>query len=142
MSVHDANAADDGLSGEAGRVADAFAASAARRSTFAAPYRHYLLENLFPADVADALADLPFAAPDLGGVSGPARAAQRRAQLFRPGGDGALSRSCGRWRRRSSRRERRPIPEPFGAPIDDTRCGSNTRRTSTASGSSRTPTSG
>ena len=33
-----------------------------RRATFDAPYRHYLLENVFPADVADALADLPFAA--------------------------------------------------------------------------------
>ena len=55
MSLHDANAAGGRLSGEAERVADAFAASAARRATFEAPYRHYLLENLFPADVADAL---------------------------------------------------------------------------------------
>ena len=32
MSVHDANATEDRLVGEAGRVADAFAAAAARRS--------------------------------------------------------------------------------------------------------------
>ena len=34
------------------------------------PYRHYLLENVFPADVAAELAQLPFAPPVLNGVSG------------------------------------------------------------------------
>ncbi len=104
MSIHDANAADDRLGGEADRVADAFAAAAARRSRFDAPYRHYLLEDVFPADVADALADLPFAAPDLAGVSGrreltTTRAAistRRRWRVFP---------SCGRSRRRCSRRQ-------------------------------------
>src|SRR5580704_8227884 len=58
------------LSAEAARVADAFAASIANRRAFDEPYRHYLIENAFPADVAEALATLPFAAPTLDGVSG------------------------------------------------------------------------
>lgn len=54
----------------AARVAEAFAASLARRRSFDEPYRHYLIDNCFPRDVADELADLPFAAPTLDGVSG------------------------------------------------------------------------
>ena len=105
MSVHDANAADDSLSGEAGRVADAFADAVTRRASFDAPYRHYLLDNLFPADVADELAELPFAAPDAWRRLRAARAAQRFPQLFRRGGDGAFSGRCARSRRRCNRRE-------------------------------------
>ena len=104
MSVHDANAADGSLGGEAGRVADAFAASAARRSTFEAPYRHYLLENVFPADVADALADLPFAAPDLAGVSGGASCTTTRAAISTRRRWRAFP-SCERSPRRCSRSE-------------------------------------
>ena len=55
---------------EAQRIADAFAASIAARRSFAQPYAHHFLDALFPADVADELADLPFAAPALDGVSG------------------------------------------------------------------------
>ena len=120
MSLHDANAADGRLSGDAGRVADAFAASVARRATFEAPYRHYLLEDLFPADVADALADLPFAAPDARRRLRPARAAQRLAQLFRCGGDGALSRHAGGRGGAAVAAIVRLIAESFAAPIDDT----------------------
>src|SRR5579862_3330079 len=58
------------LSPAAQRVADAFAASIAARKIFDEPYRHYLLENVFPKDISDELADLPFAAPRLDGVSG------------------------------------------------------------------------
>ena len=50
-------------------VASVRASVAARRS-FETPYRHHLVDNLFPADVADELADIPFAAPELHGVSG------------------------------------------------------------------------
>ena len=45
-------------------------ASMAARRSFSRPYRHSVLENLFPAEVADGLAELPFAAPSLDGVSG------------------------------------------------------------------------
>ena len=120
MSLHDANAADGRLSGDAERVADAFAASVARRATFEAPYRHYLLESIFPGDVADALANLPFAAPDLNGVSGRRElhndsrsyfdaAAMARFPVMRAAAE-ALQ----------SPRIVRLIAESFAAPIDDT----------------------
>ncbi len=38
--------------------------------TAAEPYRHWLLSDLFDAATVEALAALPFPAPDLGGVSG------------------------------------------------------------------------
>jgi hypothetical protein len=62
--------AAESLSAPAARVAEAFIAAVDRRASFDKPYRHHLLENVFPADVADALAELPFAAPALDGVSG------------------------------------------------------------------------
>ena len=45
-------------------------ASIAARRSFDTPYRHHLIDGLFPARVADELADLPFRAPSLDGVSG------------------------------------------------------------------------
>ncbi|MDX7951961.1 2OG-Fe(II) oxygenase [Lichenihabitans sp. Uapishka_5] len=45
-------------------------ASVDKRRSFAAPYAHYLVDNLFPKADADELADLPFKAPSLDGVSG------------------------------------------------------------------------
>ena len=58
------------MSPEARRVADAFLAAVAARTAFDKPYRHYLVDDVFPADVSATLADLPFAAPVLDGVSG------------------------------------------------------------------------
>ena len=34
------------------------------------PYRHWFLQRCLPADAVDPILDLPFPAPDLGGVSG------------------------------------------------------------------------
>jgi hypothetical protein len=45
-------------------------ASVTARRGFDRPYPYYLVDNLFPAAVADELADLPFQAPSLDGVSG------------------------------------------------------------------------
>jgi len=39
-------------------------------TAFAEPYPHWVLNDLFPADVYAELRDLPFPAPELGGVSG------------------------------------------------------------------------
>ena len=58
------------LSAAAARIAAAFEAAVEARRTFERPYRHHLLENVFPDDVADALAELPFAPPTLNGISG------------------------------------------------------------------------
>ena len=45
-------------------------ASIHARQVFETPYRHWLIDNVFPKPVADELADLPFSAPSLEGVSG------------------------------------------------------------------------
>ncbi len=58
------------LSPAAARIADAFEAAIEARRSFDRPYPYYLMDNVFPADVSDALADLPFAPPVLNGVSG------------------------------------------------------------------------
>ena len=47
-------------------VIDAFARAQADHQ----PYRHWLLTQILPPGMTDALRSLPFAAPDLGGVSG------------------------------------------------------------------------
>ena len=52
------------------RVAAAFETAIAERRSFDRPYTHHLLDNVFPADVSDTLAELPFAPPVLNGVSG------------------------------------------------------------------------
>ena len=49
---------------------DRFAASLTSAERFERPYRHWLLKDVLPASVAQALDDLPFEAPDLHGVSG------------------------------------------------------------------------
>ena len=51
-------------------IAASFAKSLAQAQLFDTPYRHYLVTNLFPGDVAAQLSDLPFGAPKLEGVSG------------------------------------------------------------------------
>jgi hypothetical protein len=51
-------------------VARAIEASLARARAVAEPYPNWRLEGLFPEPVARALADLPFHAPHLNGVSG------------------------------------------------------------------------
>ncbi len=45
-------------------------ASVDNRRAFTKPYAHYLVDRFFPKVVADELADLPFKAPSLDGVSG------------------------------------------------------------------------
>lgn len=62
-------ASDTSSIGVSDIVASVQASVAARRS-FDTPYRHALVDTLFPAAVADELADMPFAAPALHGVSG------------------------------------------------------------------------
>jgi hypothetical protein len=58
------------LSPAARAVAETFEAAIAARRSFERPYSYHLLDNVFPAAVADALAELPFAPPVLDGVSG------------------------------------------------------------------------
>ena len=51
-------------------IASSVIRSVDRRRTFTKPYPHHFLDGLFPEAVADDLANLPFSAPALDGVSG------------------------------------------------------------------------
>jgi hypothetical protein len=108
------------MSPTAAPVVEAFAAAIAARRTFDMPYRHWLLEGVFPAAVADELADLPFRAPVLDGVSGKRElhndqrsyfdaAAMQRFPVMRDVAEALQSPSIVRL-----------VNEAFGAPIDDT----------------------
>ena len=85
-SSNTGNAMSESLSAAAERVAEAFAAAVASRRTFDAPYRHCLMENCFPTDVAEELAHLPFAAPVLNGVSGKRELHNDQRSYFDAGG--------------------------------------------------------
>jgi hypothetical protein len=121
MSVESASGTDfSALPPETARVAAAFAAAVAARRTFAAPYRHHLLEDVFPADVAAALADLPFAAPTLDGVSGRRELHNDQRSYF----DAAAMARFPVMRAVAEALQSPPIVrlirETFDAPIDDT----------------------
>jgi hypothetical protein len=108
------------ISAEAARVADAFAASIANRRAFDEPYRHYLIENAFPADVADALATLPFAAPTLDGVSGKRELHNDKRSYFDAAGMARFPVMRAVAEALQSQRITRLIADTFTAPIDDT----------------------
>lgn len=108
------------LSPAATRVADAFDASVRAARAFERPYRHFLLESVFPADVSDALADLPFAPPVLNGVSGKRELHNDQRSYFDAGGVarfpvmGAVAEAL------QSLRITMLIRQTFAAEIDDT----------------------
>ena len=58
------------VSPDAEAIVRSVTASVAARRSVSEPYQHFFVDHLFPAAVADELADLPFAAPALDGVSG------------------------------------------------------------------------
>ena len=120
QSLAKAAVSGEDLSPEAARVAEAFAASIAARKEFDRPYKHYLIENAFPADVSETLANLPFAAPVLNGLSGKRElhndqrsyfdaAAMERFPVMR-----AVAQAL------QSHAVTRMIHQTFAAPIDDT----------------------
>ena len=108
------------LSPEALRIADAFEAAIAARRSFDNPYPHYLMDNVFPAEVSDALADLPFSPPVLNGVSGKRELHNDQRSYFDASGVarfpimGAVAEAL------QSNRLVRAIHDAFDAPIDDT----------------------
>ena len=108
------------LSAAAERVADSFAAAVAKRRTFDAPYRHYLVENVFPADVADELAHLPFAPPVLNGVSGKRELHNDQRSYFDVDGVARFPVMRGVAEALQSTRIVRLVADAFDAPIDDT----------------------
>jgi len=60
----------DNSSVTAADIIATFRASIEQRQAFAAPYQHFLVDNLLPASVARELNELPYSAPTLDGVSG------------------------------------------------------------------------
>jgi hypothetical protein len=58
------------LSISADAVADSLIAAFARAPAEEAPYRHWTVTDVFPRGLTDVLRRLPYAAPDLAGVSG------------------------------------------------------------------------
>lgn len=97
-----------------------FCASIEKRQSFAEPYPHFLIDNLFPAAVAKELNELPFAPPALDGVSGRRELhndqrsyfdaeAMARFPVMRPIADALQSQEV-----------TSAIARIFNAPIDDT----------------------
>ena len=109
----------ESLSAAAERVAELFAAAVASRRTFEAPYRHCLLENVFPADVAEELAHLPFAPPVLNGVSGKRELHNDQRSYFDVGGVTRFPVMRGVAEALQSTRIAGLIHDAFDAPIDD-----------------------
>ena len=108
------------LSPAAMRIAASFATAVAERRTFEAPYRHYLVKDVFPADVAEELAHLPFAPPVLNGVSGKRELHNDQRSYFDAGGVERFPVMRGVAEALQSTRIVRLIHETFDAPIDDT----------------------
>jgi len=108
------------LSPAAERVAAAFEAAVAKRQRFEKPYRHYLLENVFPADVSEELAHLPFAPPVLNGVSGKRELHNDQRSYFDAEGVARFPVMRGVAEALQSIRITRLIHDVFAAPIDDT----------------------
>ncbi len=116
-------------------------ASIAARQGHEQPYPYFIVQDLFPAAVAKELATLPFRAPGLDGVSGK-RELHNDTRRYFDAATNAEHPVMGRIAEalqapRSSASSPAPSTRRSTAPS----CGSNMRRTSTASGSSPTPTS-
>jgi len=122
MPAHplEARLSSDSSSPAAARVADAFAASIAKRQTFDEPYRHYLIEKCMPDDVAKELADLPFAAPTLDGVSGKRELHNDQRSYFDSAAMARFPVMRAVAKALQSVRIGRLIRDEFGAPIEDT----------------------
>ena len=108
------------MSPEGRRVAESFKASVAKRQTFEKPYLHYLLADVFPADIAAELATLPFAPPVLNGVSGKRELHNDQRSYFDAEGVRRFPVMRGVAEAFQSAEIVDLIHEAFGAPIDDT----------------------
>ena len=116
----EAETSPERLGPAAERVAKTFAASIAKRQAFDEPYRHFLIENCLPSDVANELADLPFAAPVLDGISGKRELHNDQRSYFDAAGMARFPVMRAVAEALQSRSITRLIHETFGAPIDDT----------------------
>jgi hypothetical protein len=104
----------------AAAVAASFTAAVAARQTFQVPYRHWLIENVFPAAVSDELANLPFRAPQLDGISGKRELHNDQRSYFDAAAMQRFPVMRGVAEALQSTPFARLLHEAFGAPIDDT----------------------
>ncbi len=118
MNAH--AAPEETLSPAAARVAETFAAAIDKRRTFEKPYRHHLIENVLPDDIAEELAHLPFAAPVLNGVSGKRELHNDQRSYFDAAGVARFPVMRGVAEALQSTRIVRLIHDVFAAPIDNT----------------------
>ena len=95
-------------------------ASVAARRSFTEPYAHHLIDNLFPAAVADELADLPFAAPSLNGLSGKRELHNDTRAYFDEANMGRFPVMTKVAEALQSPQLIRLFAEAFAAPLDDT----------------------
>ena len=101
-------------------IADQILSSVANRRGFDDPYRHFLVEDLFPDEVYRALQSLPFAAPGLDGISGKRELHNDTRRYFDADGMAEFSLMRSVAEALQSPRVTRAIAEAFEAPIDDT----------------------
>jgi len=116
----EAETSPERLSPAGERVAAAFAASIAKRQAFDEPYRHFLIEDCLPRDLAAELAELPFAAPALHGLSGKRELHNDQRSYFDAAAMARFPVMRAVAEALQSRRLARLIHDTFGAPIDDT----------------------
>jgi hypothetical protein len=101
-------------------IEDSIRASIAKSSRFEEPYRHFLVEDLFPAEVCRALDALPFAAPPLDGVSGKRELHNDTRRYFDAEGMAQFPLMRAVAEALQSPKVTRAIAEAFEAPLDDT----------------------
>ena len=101
-------------------IARAFGDAIAARKTHDDPYRWWLLDRAFPDEVTRELANLPFAAPSLDGVSGKRELHNESRSYFDAAGMERFPVMRAVAEALQSREATRAIHEWFGAQIDDT----------------------
>jgi hypothetical protein len=101
-------------------IARAFLANVEVRAAFAEPYPHYMLDHSLPAAVVSDLAHLPFAAPDLHGVSGKRELHNDSRSYFDTEGMARYPVMKGVAEAFQSTEFVTAISKAFDAPIDDT----------------------
>jgi hypothetical protein len=95
-------------------------ASIANRKAFNQPYLHYLVDDLFPAEVTPALNDLPFGAPSVGEVSGKRELHNDTRSYFDAANMERFPVMREVAKSLQSQEVTRAIASAFNAPIDDT----------------------
>ena len=84
------------------------------------PYQHWLMLDLFPAHVAKELADLPFKAPSLGGISGKRELHNDTRSYFDAGAMATYPVMRHVAEALQAPETIRTLAQVFGAPLDDT----------------------